>query len=176
MADLLPRCRRATWGAVSTPPRPFRDLPAALLHPRDHSFKGHTPSRLSIRTSRTTRTTRALAVLEQGRSPYNTRNGVGYRGPYLYGAYPGWLPFGYGLPFGLPFGDDDQDEGSAAQVPPQQPDDSNQPPADYGPEVAANSSVTLPAHLPGANRSRTGAWAARHHFDLQGWTSAGAGA
>ncbi len=64
---------------------------------------------------------------------------MGYRGRYLYGAYPGWLPFGYGLPFGLPFGDDDQDEGSAAQAPPQQPDDSNQPPADYGPEVAANS-------------------------------------
>jgi hypothetical protein len=62
---------------------------------------------------------------------------VGYRGPYRYGAYPGGLPFGYGLPFGLPFGDD-QDEGSA-QVAPQQPDYSNQPPGDYGPEVAANS-------------------------------------
>jgi hypothetical protein len=69
----------------------------------------------------------------QGRRPYNTWNGVGYRGPYLYGAYPGYLPFGYGLPFG-----DDQDEGSAP-VAPQQPDYSNQPPADYGPEVAANS-------------------------------------
>ena len=51
----------------------------------------------------------------QGRRPYTTRNGVGYRGPYLYGAYPGWLPFGYGLPLGLPFGDD-EDEGSGAQV------------------------------------------------------------
>jgi hypothetical protein len=63
---------------------------------------------------------------------------VGYRGRYLYGAYPGWLPFGYGLPFGLPFGDD-QDEGSGAQVAPPQPDDSNPPPPDYGPEVAASS-------------------------------------
>jgi hypothetical protein len=72
----------------------------------------------------------------QGRRPYNTWNGVGYRGPYLYGAYPGGLPFGYGLPFGLPYGDD-QDEG--AQLAPPQPDDSNQPPSDYGPEVAANS-------------------------------------
>jgi hypothetical protein len=69
----------------------------------------------------------------QGRRPYNTWNGVGYRGPYGYGAYPGYLPFGYGLPFG-----DDQDEGSA-QVAPPQPDYSNQPPDDYGPEVAANS-------------------------------------
>src|SRR5580658_259000 len=41
MADLLARCRRPTWGALSTPPRPFRDLPAALLHQRDHSFRGH---------------------------------------------------------------------------------------------------------------------------------------
>src|ERR1700733_5321778 len=73
----------------------------------------------------------------QGHRPYNTWNRVGYRGPYLYGAYPGYLPFGYGLPFGLPYGDD-QDEGSA-QVAPPQPDDSNPPPADYGPEVAANS-------------------------------------
>ena len=65
---------------------------------------------------------------------------MGYRGPYRYGAYPGWLPFGYGLPFGLPFGDD-QDEGGA-QVAPPQPDYSNQPPVDYGPEapeVAANT-------------------------------------
>jgi hypothetical protein len=59
---------------------------------------------------------------------------VGYRGPYLYGAYPGWLPFGYGLPFG-----DDEDEGTGAQVPPPQPDYSNPPPGDYGPEVAANT-------------------------------------
>jgi hypothetical protein len=69
----------------------------------------------------------------QGRRPYNTWNGVGYRGPYLYGG----LPFGYGLPFGLPYGDD-QDEGGG-QVAPPQPDYSNQPPDDYGPEVAAYS-------------------------------------
>jgi hypothetical protein len=62
---------------------------------------------------------------------------VGYRGPYLYGTYPAGLPFGYGLPFALPYGDD-QDEGSAQVAPPQH-DDSNQPPVDYGPEVAANS-------------------------------------
>src|ERR1700733_14336780 len=39
MADLRPRCRRPTWGAVSTLPRPFRDLPTALLHLRD--LRGH---------------------------------------------------------------------------------------------------------------------------------------
>lgn len=67
---------------------------------------------------------------------------MGYRGPYLYGAYPGWLPFGYGLQLGLPFGDD-EDEGSGAQVAPPEPDYSNQPPGeygpDYGPEIAANT-------------------------------------
>lgn len=74
----------------------------------------------------------------QGHRPYNTWNGVGYRGPYLYGAYPWSLPFGYGLPFGLPFGDDE----GGAQVAPQQADYGNQPPAEYGPEppeLAANT-------------------------------------
>jgi hypothetical protein len=62
---------------------------------------------------------------------------VGYRGPYLYGGYLGAVPFGYGLPLALPYGDD-QDEGGA-QVAPQQADYSNQPTGDYGPEVAANT-------------------------------------
>jgi hypothetical protein len=78
----------------------------------------------------------------QGRHPYKNWNGVGYRGPYFYAGYPGLIPFGYGLPFGLPYGGDDQDEGGGAPVAPQQPDYSNQPPADYGPEgpeVAANT-------------------------------------
>jgi hypothetical protein len=62
---------------------------------------------------------------------------VGYRGPYFYAGYPGLIPFGYGLPFALGFGDD-QDEGGA----PVAPDYSNQPAGDYGPpppEVAANT-------------------------------------
>jgi hypothetical protein len=66
---------------------------------------------------------------------------VGYRGPYFYAGYPGLVPFGYGLPYGLPFGDD-QDEGGGGQVAPQQADYSNQPASDYGPEpsqVAANT-------------------------------------
>jgi hypothetical protein len=66
---------------------------------------------------------------------------VGYRGPYFYAGYPGLVPFGYGLPYALPFGDD-QDEGEGAVVAPQQPDYSNQPTGDYGPpapEVAANA-------------------------------------
>jgi hypothetical protein len=66
---------------------------------------------------------------------------VGYRGPYFYAGYPGLIPFGYGLPFGLPFGDE-QDEGGGAPVASQQPDYSNQPAGDYGPatpEVAANT-------------------------------------
>jgi hypothetical protein len=72
----------------------------------------------------------------QGRRPYNW-NRVGYRGPYFYAGYPGLIPFGYGLPFG-----DDQDDGGGEQVAPQQPDYSNQPAGDYGPEapeVAANT-------------------------------------
>ena len=78
---------------------------------------------------------------DEGRHPDNNRHGVGYRGPYFYAGYPGLIPFGYGLPFGLPYGDD-QDEGGGAQVAPQQPDYSNQPTGDYGPEapeVAANT-------------------------------------
>jgi hypothetical protein len=65
---------------------------------------------------------------------------VGYRGPYFYAGYPGLLPFGYGFPYGLGFGDD-QDEGGG-QVAPQPADYSNQPSPDYGPvppEVAANT-------------------------------------
>jgi hypothetical protein len=66
---------------------------------------------------------------------------VGYRGPYSYVGYPWLAPFGYGLPYALPYGDD-QDEGGGAQVAPQQADYSNQPTGDYGPEapeVAANA-------------------------------------
>jgi hypothetical protein len=66
---------------------------------------------------------------------------VGYRGPYFYAGYPGYLPFGYGLPFALPFGSDQDDEGAPAQVAPPA-DYSNQPTGDYGPEapeVAANT-------------------------------------
>jgi hypothetical protein len=74
----------------------------------------------------------------QGRRPYNW-NGVGYRGPYFYAGYPGLLSYGYGLPYGGGFGDDQDDAQAAA---PQQADYSNQPPPDYGPpspEVAANT-------------------------------------
>ena len=168
MADLLPRCRRPTWGAVSTPPRPFRDLPAALLHLRDHSFKGHHTIPAIHPTPDNQGTGRPGT-----RAAAHTTPGMAWDigDPISMGPTRGGSPSATVFP---PFGDD-QDEGSA-QVAPPQPDDSNQPPADYGPEVAANSSVTLPAHLPGANRSRPGAWAARHHFDLQGWTAAGAGA
>jgi hypothetical protein len=66
---------------------------------------------------------------------------VGYRGPYFYAGYPGLIPFGYGLPLGLPYGDD-QDEGGGAQGAPQPADYSNQPSGEYGPEppeVAANT-------------------------------------
>jgi hypothetical protein len=66
---------------------------------------------------------------------------VGYRGPYFYAGYPGLIPFGYGLQLGLPYGDD-QDEGGSAQVAPPQADYSNQPGSDYGPEapeVAGNT-------------------------------------
>jgi hypothetical protein len=76
-----------------------------------------------------------------GRHPDNGRHGVGYRRPYSYVGYPWLAPFGYGLPYALPYGDD-QDEGGGAQVAPQQADYSNQPAGDYGPEapeVAANT-------------------------------------
>jgi hypothetical protein len=66
---------------------------------------------------------------------------VGYRGPYFYAGYPGLIPFGYGLPYALPYGGD-QDEGGGGQVAPQPADYSNQPAGDYGPEpseVAANT-------------------------------------
>jgi hypothetical protein len=65
---------------------------------------------------------------------------VGYRRPYFYAGYPGLFPYGYGFPYALGFGDD-QDEDDA-QVAPQQADYSNQPEPDYGPvppEVAANA-------------------------------------
>lgn len=78
---------------------------------------------------------------DEGRHPDNHRHGVGSRGPYLYVGYPWLSPLGYGLPYGLPYGDD-QDEGDGAQAAPQQPDYSNQPTGDYGPEppeVAANT-------------------------------------
>ena len=51
------------------------------------------------------------------------------------------IPFGYGLPLALPYGDN-EDEGGNAQVAPQPPDYSNQPTGEYGPEapeVAANT-------------------------------------
>jgi len=75
------------------------------------------------------------------RRPYNGWNGVGYRGPYFYAGYPGYIPFGYGLPLALPFGSDQDDGGAPAQVAPPA-DYSNQPTGDYGPEapeVAANT-------------------------------------
>ena len=66
---------------------------------------------------------------------------MGYRGPSFYVGYPWLAPFGYGLPYAPPYGDD-QEEGGGAQVAPQQADYSNQPTGDYGPEapqVAANT-------------------------------------
>jgi hypothetical protein len=63
--------------------------------------------------------------------------GVGYRRhyPYIYGSYAGLIPFGYGLPlpYGLPYGND-QDDTAGPQPGPEQ--------ADYGPEhpqLAANA-------------------------------------
>jgi hypothetical protein len=66
---------------------------------------------------------------------------VGYRASGFYVGYPWLAPFGYGLPYALPYGDD-QDEGGGAQVAPQQADYSNQTTSDYGPvapEEAANA-------------------------------------
>jgi hypothetical protein len=84
----------------------------------------------------------AFPPRQPGRWPYAGRpynwNAVGYRGPSFYAGYPGLLSYGYGLPYGGDFGDD-QDDSQAA---PQQADYSNQPPPDYGPpppEVAANT-------------------------------------
>ncbi len=69
---------------------------------------------------------------------------MGYRGPYFYAGYPGYLPLGYGLPFALPFWNDEDDGDAPAQVAPPA-DYGNQPMGDYGPEapevpeVAANT-------------------------------------
>lgn len=76
-----------------------------------------------------------------GHYPYRNGHGVGYRGPYLYAGYPWLIPFGYGLPYAAPYGDD-EDEGVGAQAPPQQADYGNPPPDEYGPEppeVAENA-------------------------------------
>lgn len=80
-------------------------------------------------------------VFGSGHHPYKSWNGVGYRGPYLYAGYPWLIPFGDGLPYGLPYGDD-QDEGVEAPAPPQQADYSNQPPGEYGPEAPEVAETT----------------------------------
>ena len=116
------------WGVRSTPPHPSQDLPAALLHLRDRYFRGNVTPSISSRAIRTlaVRGTRAGAQITAGMA-------WDIVDPIFYVGYPWLSPFGYGLPFGLPYGDD-QDEGGGAQVAPQQADYSNQPPGDYGPE------------------------------------------
>lgn len=95
--------------SFSGAPHSFAPLAGPLLH-NPQSFRngqaGHWPSNAQ-------------------RRPY-TRNGVGYRRPYLYAGYPGLIGYGL-LPWGLSNGDD-QDYA-------QQPDYGNQPPvSDYAPE------------------------------------------
>jgi hypothetical protein len=104
--------------SFSGAPHSFAPPSGTLLHsPSPQSFRngqaGHWPSS------------------SQNRRRY-TWNGVGYRGPYLYAGYPGLI--GYGLvPWGLSSGGD-EDYGAAQPAQPQ-PDYSNQPGGDYGPEA-----------------------------------------
>lgn len=68
------------------------------------------------------------------------------RYPAVYAGYP-WLSFGYGVPvgYGLPYGDDLDDNGGPSPMPAQQADE---PPVDYepeppSPEVAANGAPSF---------------------------------
>jgi hypothetical protein len=70
---------------------------------------------------------------------------VGYRGPYLYAGYPGLIGYGL-LPWGLPYGDD-QDAGGA-----QQSADGNQPLSDYAPEPPQLPAPQLAENAPSSFR------------------------
>jgi len=88
----------------------------------------------------------------QTRHPGNGMGGVGYRRnyPYIYGRSVGLIPFGYGLPlpYGLPYGND-QDETTGPQPAPQQADYGDQPMGDYGPEPPQLAANAPPSFRPG---------------------------
>jgi hypothetical protein len=122
-------------GAAAHPTPSFSGASRSFASPAGPQFQGaRHPSSPTARSGH-------WPSWDPGRHPDNGRRGVGYRGPGFYVGYPWLAPFGYGLPFATPYGDD-QDEGGGAPVAPQQADYSNQPPGDYGPEapeVAANT-------------------------------------
>ncbi len=73
------------------------------------------------------------------------------RYPYVYGAYPALIPFGYGLPVGyvgLPFGNDEGGDGGQQQADDRQPDGPEDPmPLAPGPELNANAApIFRPAY------------------------------
>jgi hypothetical protein len=125
----------AHMGGMAHSSPSFSGSPRSFAPPSASLFRGQSAQHPAFRPGQSGR----WPYPGQGRRRYNW-NGVGYRGPYFYAGYPGLLPFGYGFPYGLGFGDD-QDEGGG-QVAPQPADYSNQPSPDYGPvppEVAANT-------------------------------------
>ena len=77
--------------------------------------------------------------------PDKDRRGVGYRSPYIYGFYPGLVPFGYGLPLGYGFsGPGGQDDTSVPEQAGYGAPPINDPGQNYdqqapGPEMAGNA-------------------------------------
>ena len=174
IAEQLPRYSPAHLGGVVHSSPSFSGASRNFAPPPGPLFQGSSARHPSSPIGRTGH----WPSWDEGRHPDNHRHGVGSRGPYLYVGYPWLSPFGYGLPYGLPYGDD-QDEGGGAQAAPQQPDYSNQPTGDYGPEppeVAANTPSPFRPAYEGPIEFAPVHRSAHHHLDLQGWAAAGEGA